>query len=62
MRIVINAISMETIAQLKEIVSQYPIEQEEIVQMQVNRAKQVGQYHLMQAENPVWICAFSFRE
>lgn len=62
MRVVINAISMETICEIKEILTLYPIENEEIVQMQVSRAKEVGKYHLMQAENPVWICAFKFRE
>ena len=61
MRIVINAISMETICEIKEILTLYTIENEEIIQMQVSRAKEVGRYHLMQAENPVWICAFSFR-
>jgi precorrin-6Y C5,15-methyltransferase (decarboxylating) len=60
MRVVINAISMETICELKEVLSRYPTENEEIVQMQVSRTKKAGQYHLMQAENPVWICAFDF--
>ena len=62
MRVVINAISMETICEIKEILTMYPIENEEMVQIQVSRAKEVGKYHLMQAENPVWICAFNFRE
>lgn len=62
MRIVINAVSMETICEIKEILTLYPIENEEIVQLQVSRAKEAGKYHLMQAENPVWICAFNFRE
>ena len=60
MRVVINAISMETICEIKEILGLYPIENEEIVQMQVSRAKEAGKYHLMQAENPVWIFAFNF--
>ena len=62
MRVVINAISMETICEIKEILSFYPIENEEVVQMQVSRAKCAGTYHLMQAENPVWISTFQFRE
>lgn len=60
MRVVLNAISLETISEIKEIQSMYRIENVEILQMQVNRAKLAGQYHLMQAENPVWICAFDF--
>lgn len=62
MRVVINAISMETICELKEIQTLYPIENEEIVQMQLCRAKEAGKYHLVQAENPVWICSFDFRK
>lgn len=62
MRIVINAISMETIAELKEVLEAFPMEEEEILQMQVSRVKKLGSYHLPQAENPVWICSFTFRE
>lgn len=59
-RVVINAISLETICEIKEILSLYPIEDADIVQIQVSKAKMVGKYHLMQAQNPVWICSFSF--
>lgn len=62
MRIVITAVSLETIAQIKEILSAYPIANEDIVELQVNRSKVIGKYHMMQAENPVWICSFDFRE
>lgn len=62
MRIVINAISMETIAELREVLEAFPVEEEEILQMQVSRVKTLGGYHLPQAENPVWICSFTFRE
>ena len=60
MRVVINAISMETICEMKEVLSTFSIQNADVVQMQVSRAKSVGAYHLMQAENPVWICAFDF--
>ena len=36
-RIVINAISMEPIAELKEVLDTFPMEEEEILQMQVPR-------------------------
>lgn len=60
MRIVINAISMETICEIKEVLVQFTIEDVDVVQLQVSRAKRVGNYHLMQGENPVWICSFQF--
>ena len=62
MRIVINAISMETIGELGKVLEAFPVEDEEILQMQVNRVKKLGSYHLPQAENPVWLCSFTFRE
>ena len=60
MRVVINAISMETICEIKDVLSAFPIQNEDVVQIQASRAKRVGTYHLMQAENPVWICSFDF--
>ena len=55
-----ETISMETICEIKEIMSAYDVKNEDIVQLQVSRSKQIGHYHLMQAENPVWICSFEF--
>ncbi len=60
MRVVMNAITLETVCEMKEALSLYDIEEEEIVQIQAARAKTAGNYHLMQAQNPVWICAFRF--
>lgn len=62
MRIVINAVTMETICEAKEVMSTERIAEEEVVQLQVSRAEKAGNYHLMRAENPVWICAFDLRE
>lgn len=62
MRVVINAISLETLCELKKILTEYQLKDEELVQVQVSRAKQAGQYHLIEAENPVWICAFYFSD
>ena len=61
MRVVINAVSMETICEMREILSRNDmIKEEEVVQIQVSRVKKAGSHHLMQSENPVWICAFEF--
>lgn len=62
MRIVINAVSLETICEIKALLDSFEIKDAEIVQLQISRTKQLGNYHLMQAENPVLICAFSFSE
>ena len=60
MRIVISAVSLETICEIREVLRVFPVKGEEIVQLQVSRAREVGNYHLMQAENPIWICSFDF--
>lgn len=60
MRIVINAVSLETVSELREVLEAYSVENEEMIQMQVSRVRKAGSYHLQQAENPVWICAFDF--
>lgn len=61
MRVVINAVSMETVCEIREILAKdVMIKEEEVVQLQVSRAEKAGSHHLMKAENPVWICAFTF--
>ena len=45
---------------VSSILNEFPVEQEEIIQMSVSRAKKAGRYHLMQAENPVFILSFYF--
>lgn len=60
MRIVINAVSIETLCEIKEILMAYPVCDTEFVQLQVSRVKELGTYHTMQAENPIFVCAFTF--
>ncbi len=60
MRVVIHAISMETICEIREILAMDGITDKEAVQIQVSRAAEAGNYHLLRSENPVWICAFQF--
>ena len=62
MRIVVNAVSMETICQMQELLKELPVEQEEILQLSVTKTKQLGSYHMLQATNPVYIYAFTFVE
>ena len=61
MRVVVNAVTLETISELREALTYFPVTDESMVQLQVSRTKKAGAYHLVQAENPVWICAFTFQ-
>ena len=59
-RVVINAVSLETIAQVTQLVPRLSVKDFEAVSMSVSRSRCVGKYNLMQAENPVMIFSFSF--
>lgn len=61
-RIVMNAISLESIAKMQELVREFPVEDLEITNVSVSKAKQAGPYHLMQAANPVMIFSFTFQK
>ena len=60
LRVVINAVTLETIGEITSILKECKAEEQEIVQVAVSRAKQAGSYHLMRAENPVFVAAFRF--
>ena len=54
-RIVINCITLETISEALQILKEFGFTSREIVQMSVSRAKELGSYHLMMGENPIYI-------
>ena len=60
LRVVINAISMETAQLLFEIPKQFNVIDYEVVQIQINRAKMIGNYNMMHGENPIFVCSFNF--
>lgn len=59
-RVVINAVSLETMAEMTSVVKEFPIKDLSIEQIQASRSRTLGNYHLMTADNPVMICAFEF--
>lgn len=61
-KIVINAVSLETIAQVTSLAATLPIRDFETVTLSVSRSRAVGKYNLMQAENPVTIFSFQFQD
>ena len=58
-RVVINAVSLETIAEIQSVLKNYVIEDLSVEQVSVSRTRELGSYHLMTAENPVMIAAFT---
>ena len=53
---------LESIAKMQELVREFPVEDLEITNVSVSKAKQAGAYHLMQAANPVMIFSFTFQK
>ena len=58
-RVVINAVSLETIAEIRTVLKDFGVSDLSIEQVSVSRAKVLGSHHLMNAENPVMIAAFT---
>ena len=61
-RIVINAITIETLAQTTAYYKEKPLYTLDISQVSVSRAREAGPYHLMMAQNPVYIMTAALRE
>ncbi|MDO4453824.1 MAG: precorrin-6A reductase [Eubacteriales bacterium] len=58
-RIVVNAIAVETVAETLQCLKELPFCEEEIVQASVGRSKKVASYHMMMGLNPVFIFSFT---
>lgn len=54
-RIVINAISLETVTEVMEAVEEGLLDSPEIVQISVAKSRLLGKYHMMTGQNPVYI-------
>ena len=54
-RIVLNTVTAETYAEAITVLKTLPVTDPEIVELNVSRARKVGSYHLMTAQNPVFI-------
>ena len=54
-RIVLNTVTAETFALAVTALKALPVRDVEIVELSVSRGRQVGGYHLMTAQNPVFV-------
>ena len=54
-RIVVNTVTAETFALALDAMKTLPVTDVEIVELSVSRGRQVGSYHLMTAQNPVYL-------
>ena len=56
----INCITLETISEALEILKEYDFADQEAVQLTASRSKEIGKYHLMMGENPIYIITCNF--
>ena len=54
-RFVLNAITLETLAEYQRLAVSLPIRREKISLVQVSRARNIASYHMMMAENGIYI-------
>lgn len=54
-RVVLNAISLETLKEVAEILEAHEFQHQEVVQVSVAKAKKLGRHHLMAGQNPVYV-------
>ena len=60
-RIVINTITLESIAEVIQLLKELEAEDADIIQVTAARSKALGRYHLMTGQNPVYIISFGGR-
>ena len=56
--IVATAVTLESVAELTACLPLFPDRKPEIVTLSVSRGRPLGAYHLMTAQNPIWIFTF----
>ena len=62
MRIVSNAVTLETLGQVQSALKEFCIKNFEFIQISVARAEKAGEYNLLKAQNPVFIFSFDFSD
>ena len=58
-RIVINAIALETVAEAMALQERFSLEDLEVAQIMASRGKKVGRYEMMMGQNPVYVISFT---
>ena len=61
-RIVINCITLETVGEALQVIKNQQFTETDIVQISVARSKEIGRYHMMMGENPIYIITCQKRE
>ena len=57
-RIVLTCVTLETLTQTLQVAKELPVTEPQIRQIAVTRAQKAGSYHMMKAQNPIYIIDF----
>lgn len=58
-RFVINAVSLETIEEVRNVIKMFEPADEETLMMSVSEVQKIGSYHMLHGQNPIWITSFT---
>ena len=61
-QIVANAVSLETLKELMMLEENSMVTDFDMVNLSVTKTEMLGNYHMMRAQNPVYICSFKGRK
>ncbi|MBE5958614.1 MAG: precorrin-6Y C5,15-methyltransferase (decarboxylating) subunit CbiT [Lachnospiraceae bacterium] len=61
-RIVANAVSLETLKELMMLENEFTVSDFDVVNVSITKTEKLGNYHMMRAQNPVYICSFKGRK
>ncbi|MDE6933580.1 MAG: precorrin-6A reductase [Oscillospiraceae bacterium] len=61
-RLVLTAITLESVAEMERLVKEFHFADADITCLNVSRARELGSYHLMTAQNPVYLFTLQRRE
>ncbi len=60
MRVVMNAVSLESVSEMTMALKEFPVVDDEVIQVSISKARKISSYHMMTANNPVFIFSFTF--
>lgn len=60
-RVVINAVTLETVSEAVRCFAALGLDDTDMVQLSATRTRNIGGYHMMDAQNPVWVIAGEVR-
>lgn len=58
-RIVMSAVSLETISEMTALIKEAGFRETSVTQIAVSEAKKLGEYHMMMAQNPVYVAVLA---